>query len=37
VGLDPRTGDELAHLRIASVLADDGELVRSPWAQASGC
>jgi hypothetical protein len=28
--VDPRTGDELAHLRIASVLADDGELVRSP-------
>jgi hypothetical protein len=29
-GVDPRTGDEVTHLRIASGLADDGELVRAP-------
>jgi hypothetical protein len=30
LGADPRTGDEVAHLRIASALVDHGELVRAP-------
>ena len=30
IGVDPRSGDELVHLRIAQTLVDDGELVRAP-------
>jgi hypothetical protein len=30
LGIDPRSGDELVHLRVAQTLVDDGELVRAP-------